>query len=428
MVYQRLRVLDMNKNLLEGIKKSSQLIKDVSFMCQSRSKTTYFTRSGKISFQSLLLFMLNYTKKSLQLELDGFCKMIKEPNITKQAFSKARLKVLPIAFIKLADNITEWFYGDDDFKKFKGYRLMAIDGSVLKLNNSEILRKEFGYVENQRVKFAQAQASCIYDIENKMIVTSKIAHYRKSEQDLAVELIEKLKLLGLKNDLILFDRAYPSSKLIMNLESNGIKYLMRVPSNFLKVINEAKNEDQVVVAKINHQMIKIRVIRFLLGSGEEEILITNLFESEFTLKEFKELYFKRWGIETKYDELKNRLQIENFTGDTKIAVEQDFYASIYLSNMATLAKNDADQKISCKQAEKGLKHGYKVNMNILIGKLKDSMVLMLLEDNPEKRNKMFKTIMTEISRNIVPIRPGRTFPRRKDYQTNSYSFSQKRCL
>jgi hypothetical protein len=54
------------------------------------------------------------------------------------------------------------------------------------------------------------------------------------------------------------------------------------------------------------------------------------------------MYFKRWGIEIKFDELKNRLQIENFTGDTKEKILQDFYASIYLSNMASLAKTYAE--------------------------------------------------------------------------------------
>jgi hypothetical protein len=420
--------METTKNLLEGIKKSSQLIKDVIFMCETRAKSTHFTRSGKISFQSLILFMLNYTKKSLQIELDGFFKMINDQTITKQAFSKARQKILPIAFIKLADTITTWFYGDDDFKTYKGYRLMAVDGSILELNNSETLRQAFGYVENQKVKLARAKSSCLYDIENSMIVTSIIAHYKTSERDLALQHIQKLKLFGLKNDLILFDRGYPSTKLISNLENNGIKYLMRVSSQFLKVINQAKGEDQIVTVKNEGQLIKIRVLRFLLDSGEEETLITNLLEPSFTVKDFKELYFKRWGIETKYDELKNRLQIENFTGDTKIAVEQDFYASIYLSNMAALAKHEADEKITHKNAGKNLKYSYKVNMNILIGKLKDSMVLMLLEDSPRKRTKMFKAIMAEISRNIIPIRPGRSFIREKKNEANRYSFPRKRCL
>ncbi|MCM1992419.1 hypothetical protein [Oceanirhabdus seepicola] len=43
-------------------------------------------------------------------------------------------------------------------------------------------------------------------------------------------------------------------------------------------------------------------------------------------------------VEVKYDELKNRLEIENFTGRTKIAIEQDFYASIYQSNIIELTR------------------------------------------------------------------------------------------
>ena len=54
----------------------------------------------------------------------------------------------------------------------------------------------------------------------------------------------------------------------------------------------------------------------------------------------------RWGIEIKYDELKNRLQIENFTGTTKIAIEQDFYATIYLSNMVEMARSRSDELIN----------------------------------------------------------------------------------
>ncbi|WP_139339560.1 transposase [Bacillus dakarensis] len=51
------------------------------------------------------------------------------------------------------------------------------------------------------------------------------------------------------------------------------------------------------------------------------------------IQSFKSLYFKRWGIETKYDELKSKLQIQKFTGDTPVSVEQDFYASMFLSNI-----------------------------------------------------------------------------------------------
>ena len=166
----------------------------------------------------------------------------------------------------------------------------------------------------------------------------------------------------------------------------------------------------------------------MLDSGEEEVLLTNLFDPSLDIQEFKELYSKRWGIEVKFNELKNKLQIENFTGDTVIAVEQDFYSAIYLTNMAALAKNEANKKVALENQDKDLKYDYNVNVNILIGKLKDSMVLMLLEDNPDKRAAMFLRIMDEISKNVVPTRSGRKYNRRKTLNANKHSVNLKSSL
>ena len=328
----------------------------------------------------------------------------------------------------MADNITAWYYGDDDFKTFNGYRISAIDGSILEINNSERLRNAFGFAEGKTVKLARAKSSCIYDIENDMVITSIITKYKTSERDIAIELIEKLIQMGLKNDLILFDRGYPSRKFIAYLEGSGVKYLMRVKNKSMKEFDEALEPDQIVKIKVDGKTIKVRVIRFMLDSGVEEVLVSNLLEESLGIREFKALYFKRWGIEVKFDEVKSRLQIENFTGDTVISVEQDFYASIYLSNMVALAKNEANEKIAQNNEDKNLKYEYKVNTNILIGKMKDSLVLMLLADNSEKRNAMFQSIMQEITKNMVPVRPGRSYIRKMGLKANKYPMNQKRCL
>ena len=424
-----IRVIVMN--FLAAIEITRQLINDIIFLCETRTKPTYFTRSNsKMDFQSLILFQLNFVKKSIQIELDEFFHRIQgsDMGITKQAFSEARKKISPLAFIQLANAIICWFYAKNDFKTFKGYRLCAIDGSFLEINNSKRLREAFGYIDNGNVKIARALAAGIYEIENDMMITAKITQYTTGERELAMQLIELLKGLGLKRDLILFDRGYPSKAFIAYLEKNNINYLMRVKKGFLKAIEEAKHPDQIVEIQVDKKTIKVRVLRFVLNSGEEECLITNVIDESFTVQDFKELYFKRWGIEVKYDELKNRFQIENFTGDTKLAVEQDFYASIYLSNMVALAKQDANKEIAVKNEGKNFKYDYKVNANILIGKLKDSMVLMLLEDNKEKRSRLLNQIMREVSRNVIPIRPGRSNVRKMGLKSNKHPINQKRCL
>jgi hypothetical protein len=409
---------------------ANKIINDVTFMLENRLKSTYFTRTTeKMDFKDLITFALNLVKKTIQIELDSYFRNIKGAKITmtKQAYSQARQKISPNAFRTLDKAIIEWYY-QEEYKTFMGYRLLAIDGTVMQLNNSERLREAFGYAQNVSMDVARASSGGVYDLENDMMITSKITHYLVGERELAVELIEQLKDLSKKDDLILFDRGYPSTDLIKYLEKNRIKYLMRVSTGFLKAIYQTTEPDSIIDIKSGREKLRIRVIKLMLDSGIEEILITNLMEESLDIEGFKQLYFKRWGIEVKFGELKSRLQIENFTGDTKIAVEQDFYASIYLSNMAALAKQDANQEIKEKNECKNLKYEYKVNTNILIGKLKDDFIKALLEDNAEKRKKMINKIMQDIKKNTIPIRPGRSYERKMFYKANDYSLNKKRCL
>jgi len=418
--------------LSEGIKLTKALTDDIIFLCESRIKETYFTRIGnnKMTFKSIVIFILNFIKKSLQLELDDFFNSINGTNfsVTKQAFSEARQKISPTAFIKMSDEIIKWFYRDTDFKRYKGYRLLSIDGTILEIADTEKLRNEFGYIETKTTKTARARAEGLYDVENDMILTSVIGKYKASERAQAEELINKLENLNFSNDLILFDRGYPSREFILFIESKKIHYLMRVSTAFLNVVVTVENEDQIVETKYKGKVIKMRVLKFQLDSGVTEILITNVFDESFSVADFKVLYFKRWGIEVKYNELKNRLQVENFSGETPIAIEQDFYATMYLSNMVSLAKMDANAIIMEENKNKNLKYEYKVNTNILIGKLKNSLVSMLLEERPRKRSKILDKIMKEIAHNIIPIRPGRHFLRRMTLRANKNPLNKKRSL
>ena len=155
---------------------------------------------------------------------------------------------------------------------------------------------------------------------------------------------------------------------IANLINESIDFTMRVSKSFLKEVNEVKSNDEVVTFRYKDKKYRLRVIKFMLDSGEEEILVSSLMDKSFTVADFKELYFKRWGIEVKYDELKHRLQVENFTGKTPISVKQDFYATIFLSNMFVLAKMQSDDEIQEKNDRKELKYEYQTNVNILVRK------------------------------------------------------------
>lgn len=417
---------------LEAVEVIQSLLDDFIFMCDSRVKSTYFTREGnnKLNFKSTILFMLNFVRKSLQFELDHFFEMFKNEEfaISKQGFSLARKKIKPEAFIKLHDTIVEWFYNKNDYKTFMGYRLCAIDASILEINNSKRLKDAYNSAKGTSVELARAMASSIYDIENNIIVKAIITKCTSAERDVAKQLVEMLKESGLKNDLILFDRGYPSIDFFFYLMSVGIKFVIRIPSiNYKKMIDPTL-PDQYITFEKKKETIQLRMLRFKLDSGGEEVLITNLIDDAMDVQSFKSLYFKRWGIETKYDELKNKLQIQKFTGDTAASVEQDFYASMFLSNMASLVKQEADEMIAKEYEHENLKHEYTVNTNILIGKLKDKLVQILLEKSHTSRKTMYEKLMKEIIRNRSPKRPGRRYIRRDSLKANKNCLNQRPCI
>ena len=126
---------------------------------------------------------------------------------------------------------------------------------------------------------------------------------------------------------------------------------------------------------------------------------------------FKELYRLRWKIETRYDDLKNKLQIENFSGDTQIAILQDFYATMFLTNMAAFAQMDCEEELSKGKKRDNQKYEYKPNISMLISTLKLDFIKMFLEPSERKQKKIYKRVMKQLRQYVVPIRPNRSFKR-----------------
>lgn len=411
---------------------TNEVLEDFLFKCDFRVKSTDFSRESKMGFKETVLFIMSMVKKSLQLELDSFFEKIlnKDFSVTKQAYLEARKKIKPELFIQLNDKINEVIYqeADDGYETWNGYRLSAIDGSILEIPDTEELRNEFGFIKNQNKEVARAKASCIYDVVNKIVIKSVIDRYDTPEREMAKQMILKMLPNKKRKELILFDRGYPAAELMAFLIDNGIDFVMRAQRNFSNAVINAKKEDQVINVYHNNKAYKVRVLRFILDSEQEEILLTSLLDEKLMIKEFKILYFKRWGIEVKFDELKNKLELENFTGTNRSTIEQDFYVSMYLSNMIELARAKNDETIKEKAKNKHLKYEYKTNLNILIGTMKDKFILMILEESPTKRKKMMAAIMKQISKSTIPIRPERHNPRKEKIFRGKFKTNCKRNM
>ena len=148
--------------------------------------------------------------------------------------------------------------------------------------------------------------------------------------------------------------------------------------------------------------VYLRFVRITLPNGDSKVIVTNLASDTFSSEYIGQLYRLRWGIETVYDDLKNKLEIENFTGTKPDIIMQDIYATILLSNIANDMILEVSQHISQTH-----KHPMQVNRAHAIGVLKVRLFDAFLEKSHRKRTQMIADISGEIITELLPIRPDR---------------------
>ena len=168
--------------------------------------------------------------------------------------------------------------------------------------------------------------------------------------------------------------------------------------------------------------IRIRVIEVILSDGTKEYLATNLFDSHISQQMFRELYFYRWPVETKYKELKSRLAIEEFSGATTTSVLQEFYINVLLSNLSSLIKNQVDEEIQI-TANSTNKYRYQANRAFIIGRVK-TIVPKILSNLFDLS--ALDILYKESLRCRSQIMPERTFRRKKNKAIGRTHFNNKK--
>jgi len=377
--------------------------------------------------------MLNFLTKSLSAEIVNFvdclktkCNHIIEKGFTKSAFTQARKKIKAEGFLDLSQLIVDEFYKEEQenesIKKWEGHRLLAVDGSQVTLPTTQELYKIFGSPSNhlgQAKDLVQARVSVLYDLLNHYILDSIMSPLNQGERKHAISHLTYTK----PTDIVIYDRGYPSFDLIFEHEKRDLDYVIRVKldfNNLIKSFVKSRLISQIVELKPNSgcsfegyekdKIIQVRLIKVKLKNGEVEVLMTSLLDKYiYPTKIFKELYFKRWGVETLYDELKNKIKLENFSGYSYNSIMQDFYIVIFTSNVQTLIVGDLEEKLN-ENSDK--KYRYKINASLSYGFMKDRILQLYF--SKKESVKVVKELEDLFLRHLIPVRPNRSFPRIKN--------------
>jgi hypothetical protein len=334
-----------------------RLLRSTRFQSDHKTGKGCFTRKRKLPFSLMCLLILQKSVKSLQLVLNEvFMKLdLVFTTASNSAFSQARQKLLHTAYIELNKRaIVEVYYSDDQYTRFRGFRVLAIDGSEIVLPHEPEVLKEYGS-RTKRNKdtyfgcYGIGRGSVCYDVLNGIILDSYLASGDAYEVDLA---LAHLDVVVPESDLLTFDRGYPSYLFLATLLQKRINFVGRCSRGSFKAAQDlfGQSVSSQVVTLVPNAAIKktikaqglpdqitVRFVRVVLSTGEVEVLVTSLLDEEAYPSElFKEIYELRWGVETFYGIIKERLCLENFSGKTAESVRQDFYATIFISNLESV--------------------------------------------------------------------------------------------
>lgn len=386
-----------------------------------------FSRNRSLSFSVSILFMINFLTKSLSLEIVNFLSFFKRKEIPQKSFSKsafvqARKKIKPEVFSYLNEKLTEEFYTDNSTVKtrFSGKRILSVDGSRLTLPRTRELEKIYGRTKNQTETYIiQGKACVLYDVLNKIGIGGVLSSVDTDER------IQAKQLLGYcrKGDLIIYDRGFASFDFMYEHKKKQLDFVMRMRLDFSLVVRDfvaGGQDSQVLVmqpgkntnlqgkAYDKDTSLTVRLLRIVLPGGEIEVLATSLEdEIQYRNEIFKDLYFERWKIETYYDELKNKLKIEEFSGYSNQSILQDFYATLLVSNIQSLIVEEINEELQEKKDTK--KYRYKVNISLSYGFLKDRIIGLLFSNSD--MNKAIEELKTLFKAHLIPIRPQRSIKR-----------------
>ena len=437
------------KSGLHFIDFSRRFIQSITTKQDYRVNEKDFTRDRKLPFDTMALCLIKLMRQNIQIELNSYiCTLNRLPanpqtSITSSAFVQGRKKIKPEMFYDLSKLVADDFYQDNDenIKLYKGFRLLSVDGSTINLPANESTKQAYGVFNNQNKSndVVIGRVSIMYDLLNEIVLDGRLCHHTTGEIPLSRDHIKIAK----ETDLIVMDRGYPSFESIYNMQTRKIQFVYRCEHKFShQVIKfyESKKKEAIIEIKPGKNSslkelpynkdttIQVRMIRIKLPSGETEILMTSLLEKEkYPHKDFKELYFKRWGIETFYNRFKNIIGVEKFSGTSDQFIQQEFNCALYMSNLQSILTKEAQEEANEKY--QGRKYEYKINSSLSLCFIRSRLVELFTS---AKENEV---IMEELRKlfvlNVIPVRPNRKFkrdPEKYRNRTKPIQFNNRRTI
>ena len=399
----------------------------------------HFTDQSSLSLADWTVFLSFKEDKTLQSDIENYITNYKpELDIpSKQFVSSQRTYIKPVLFQDISKKYLELIdYKDDNltFKTFKGFRLIAGDGSDFEIPDFPETRAEFNINNTPKYrKPAMCKFSSMQDVLNGFILDGIVDNYKAAELPLIHQHLQNIEnMVNPVKTIWIFDRGYTAMELYARIIEMNSYFIVRLRKDSYK--EERMNiteEDSPISLNITGERLKkfhdlelkniyskkwtmdLRIVTITNNNGENYSLLTNIPEETLGTKEIGEIYKLRWGIETNYNTMKNRIYIENYSGKRRICIEQDIYSKFLKFNIFQYLKIKFNKLIKNKKEQQGDYRQYQVDQANLIRNLKDKLLLILFSTSTKIRENLVKNFHKSCMRYPNRVKKNKTTPRKK---------------
>ena len=408
-----------------------------------------FTRNRKLPFRKMISFLLAMEGGSLSNE------MLKHFGCSadiasSSAFVQQRNKINADAFPSLFDLFVRKI---DKEKLYKGYRLLAADGSDIHIPTDPDDQASYFPGSDKQAAYNIVHLDAMYDLLQRTYLDVNLDGKRNENECSA--LCSMVDRSAFCNALLIADRGYESYNLFAHCQEKGWKFLIRIKdvasskgiahgftlpdsdefdfslsvslstkqtnqtkalftqSNSFKFVPSTSRFDFLPKKNRKHEPtvfydLSFRIVRFKLSDNSYETVITNLDSVDFPPSELKKLYNMRWGIETSFRALKYTVGLVHFHAKKVEYIFQEVYARLIMYNFSELVTSHVIIQKS------DTKYAYKANFSVAVHICRQ---LFLGNVSPP-------VVEAIILRYVSPIRPGRTRPRNASFK-HAVSFTYR---
>lgn len=397
-----------------------------------------FTRNRLLGFKDTFCVLLQMDKGTTYSEVQKYFNTAQIPTTT--AFFKRQSKITVEAYKDMFETFTNCFY--HKMKTFKGYRVLAVDGSVvmtpLNKKDPDLYRKN---------NTCSIYVNSTHDVLNNIYTDIDIENsFKSDERDSFIRMFERCSYK--EKCIWMADRGYEAANVFAHVIEGKSKFVFRVRDinsnstlgkyhlpneefdiDIIKVVAETmKSVKEVPIpegAVVTHMYgkrfdffteekryyeLKLRVVRFETIDGKHQAIITNIPREEMSTYEIKELYHKRWGIETAFRHLKYNVGLNYFHSMKKDMIKKEIYARVIVYNFVGLIvcqlkiKEKIDRKLD-----------YKINTAAAI------VICKAYIDKHGSRH----NVDLAIAKNLSAIRPNRPSTRRGRHEHKAKGFQHR---